>query len=191
MNELYYVTGNHGNYIEVKELFEKEGIDVNFYMYDFDEPDVNDIEYISKEKVLNAYRIVNKPCFVADSGFYIEAYPDNPNYPGAFVKRSGIANNIDELLETMKNVKNRKCVFLDCLTFYDGEEIYRFYGFSEGTLSYKKRGNNMKKAKSNLWYVYIPKNSNKTLAEMTEEEIHNRNDGHISANEEFIKWYKE
>ena len=190
MSDLVYVTGNKGKYYSIKELFESEGIDVDFYTYDFDEPDNNNIEEISKQKVLKAYELVGKPCFVADAGFYIEDYPSNPGYPGAFVKRSGIADDIDGLLETMKNVDNRRCKFLDCLTFYDGENFYRFYGYSEGYLAYRKRGDNMKKAKSNLWYVFVPINSLKTLAEMTDYEIHHRNDNHVSAGEEFVKWYK-
>ena len=90
----------------------------------------------------------------------------------------------------MKDVKTRKCRFMDCLTFYDGHDFYRFYGFSEGTLSYEKRGNHMSKAKSNLWYVFIPINQDKTLAEMTDYERNHRNDNHISAGEQFVSWYK-
>jgi len=48
----------------------------------------------------------------------------------------------------------------------------------------------MVKAKSNLWKVFIPNNCSKTLAEMTDIERKNRNDGSTSATEEFIKWYK-
>ncbi len=44
--------------------------------------------------------------------------------------------------------------------------------------------------RSALWYVFQPKDSIKTLAEMTDEERINRKDGHISAKEQFIEWYK-
>lgn len=64
-----------------------------------------------------------------------------------------------------------------------------FYGTSEGTLSKEKRGNQIKKAKSNLWYVFIPNNYEKTLAEMTDEERINRQDKHTSATQEFLEWY--
>ena len=191
MDKITYVTGNYGKYISVKECFEKENIDIDFYKYDFEEPNINDIEIISKSKVEEAYSILNSQCFVADTGFYIEEYPGNKGYPGAFVKRSGISSNVDDLLKTMKDVKNRSCKFVDCLTFYDGNEFYTFYGISKGTLSYEKRGNKLKRAKSNLWYVFIPDNNTKTLAEMTDYERNNRNDGHTSATEIFIKWYKD
>lgn len=190
MTNLTYVTGNYGKYISVKEHFSEKQIDLEFLEYDFEEPEINDIEKISRKKVLDAYNILGTPCFVADSGFYIDDYPNNPGYPGAFVKRSGIAKDVDSLLDTMKNVQNRNCRFLDCLTFYDGNEFYTFYGVSEGTLSLSKRGNDIRKAKSNLWYVFIPKNCDKTLAEMSDEERKNRNDNHTSATATFAEWYK-
>lgn len=187
---LTYVTGNYGKYVSVKEYFENNNIDIKYLNYDFEELDVNDIEAISHKKAIDAYNILKTPCFVADTGFYIEDYPNNPGYPGALVKRSGISTDIDALLETMKNTKNRNCKFIDCLTFYDGDEFHTFYGISEGSLAHLKKGSQTKKAKSNLWYVFIPKNCHKTLAQMSNKEFLNRNDEHTSATEEFIKWYK-
>lgn len=185
-----YVTGNIGKYYSVKDVFLKNKIDIDFYIYDAKELDINNIELISKRKAIDAYNIIKKPCFVIDSGFYIEDYPNNPNYPGAFVKRSGISSNIDELLEVMKDVKNRNCKFVDCLTFYDGDNFYTFYGESKGKLSKTKRGEWNKKFKSNLWYVFIPQNCNKTLAEMTDYEREHRNDNRTSATILFANWYK-
>lgn len=190
MKKLTYVTGNYGKYISVKDTFENEGIIIDYFKCDLDEPNINDISIISKEKAKEAYEKLDSPVFVADSGFYIESYPNNPNYPGAFVKRSGVSSNIDSLLETMKDVSNRNCYFLDCLTFYDGNEYYQFFGKSKGNLSYEKKGHANKKAKSNLWYVFIPENYTKTLAEMTDEEIKERSNNHISATKKFAEWYK-
>lgn len=133
---------------------------------------------------------LNRPVFVADSGFYINAYPNNPGYPGAFVKRSGISSNVEELLKIMQNVSDRSCYFLDCLTFYDGKDYYQFFGENRGTLSYAEKGEKNKKAKSNLWYVFIPKNCTKTLAEMTDLERKIRQDDRTSATHKFIEWYK-
>lgn len=190
MENLTYITGNYGKYISVKEKFEKSGIEINYFKCDLDEPNINDIKIISKEKARQAFELLGKPLFVADSGFYIENYPNNPGYPGAFVKRSGVSSNIDQLLQTMKNVNDRSCYFLDCLTFYNGSEYQQFFGVSKGTLSYEPRGVENKKAKSNLWYLFIPNNCTKTLSEMTDEEFNNRPDDRTSATDEFIKWYK-
>ena len=189
MENLTYVTGNYGKYASVKEKFEKSGIEISYFKCDLNEPEINDIELISKEKAKQAYQVLNKPVFVADTGFYIEDYPDNPGYPGAFVKRSGISTDIDKLLLTMQNTTNRNCYFLDCLTFYDGNNYHQFYGISKGKLTYDIRGEKLKKAKSNLWYVFMPDNCTKTLAEMSDEERENRKDNRTSATDEFIDWY--
>ncbi len=186
---IIYVTSNKGKYLNVKNHFDKHNLKLDYFSYDLDEPNINDIEIISKSKVTQAYKILKKPCFVADSGFYIEDYPNNPNYPGAFVKRSGISSDIEKLLDDLKEIKNRKAYFLDCLTYYDGVEYHTFYGKSEGIISYEKRGTKTEKSLSNLWYVFIPKNHTKTLAEMDDYERANRKDNHTSATENFIKWY--
>ena len=188
MENITYVTGNYGKYISVRNKFLKEGIDIYYYKMDLEEPNVNDINIISRYKAMEAYEVLKSPVFVADSGFYIEDYPNKPGYPGVFVKRSGISSDIDNLLSIMKNVKNRNCMFLDCLTYYDGEEFKSFYGCSKGVLAYEKRGNYLKEALSNLWYIFIPEGYDKTLAEMSEEERLSRKNQ--SATKEFISWYK-
>lgn len=190
MERLTFVTGNINKGYEIEERFQREQIPIEIIQMDFQEPEVNDIETVSKSKVMQAYQAIHRPCFVIDSGFNIHNYPNNPGYPGAFVRRSGISQDIDGLLNTMRDVRDRRCQFLDCLTFYDGIDFYCFYGLDEGNITYEKRGVENKAMRSGLWYVFQPKDSTKTLAEMTDEERINRRDGHISAKEQFIEWYK-
>jgi XTP/dITP diphosphohydrolase len=190
MEKIVYVTSNYGKYVNVMEHFIENGIEIDYYIHDIVELDINDIELISRDKVRQAYEVVGRPCFVGDSGFYIEGYPGNPDYPGAFAKRSGISSDVESLLKVMSEVENRNCRFVDCLTFYDGLDYYPFFGVSRGTLAREIRGINKKEAKSNLWSVFIPNNCNKTLAEMSEDEFKNRKDDRVSATEQFIEWYK-
>lgn len=190
MEELAFVTGNINKGYEMAEKFNRVQVPLEIIQMDFQEPVVNDIEVVSKSKVIQAYQILKRPCFVIDSGFNIHNYPNNPGYPGAYVRRSGISENIDELLNIMKDVKDRTCQFLDCLTFYDGEDFYCFYGIDEGILAYEKRGIENRLMRSALWYVFMPNGFSKTLAEMTDEERRNRKGSHISAKEQFINWYK-
>lgn len=187
--KLTFATGNYGKYASVKEKCESMNIDVNFFEFDAKEPDINDISVISKEKAKEAYEKIQSPVLVNDSGFYIEDYPNMPGYPGAFVKRSGISSNIEQLLDTMKNVENRSCYFLECMTYYDGIEFKQFYGKSEGILTTSIKGKSVNKAWSSLWNVFIPKNYTLTLAEMSDEERTNRKDGHTSSITEFLNWY--
>lgn len=184
-----YVTSNEGKYISVKEKFEARKLAVDFFIHDASEPEVNDIELIAKAKVDEAYALLGRPCFVIDSGFYIKNYPNNPGYPRAFVKRSGVSSDIANLLNIMNDVNDRTATFVDCLMFYDGNEYYTFYGYSEGSIAREMRGSENRKARSKLWYVFVPKNHDKTLAEMSDEERSNRHDGSNSAILDFIKWY--
>ena len=187
---IVFVTGNYGKYISVKEKFEKYGLSLEHENIDLEEPDINDIEYISHEKARQAYEILKRPVFVVDCGFYISNYPNNPGYPGAYVKRSGVANDVESLLKDMNGIDNRNCYFLDCLTYYDGKEFRQFFGRSEGTLSTTVGGSDLYQAKSELWKVFIPKNCTKTLAEMSDHERLSRQDDHTSSTEEFITWLK-
>ena len=45
----------------------------------------------------------------------------------------------------MVGVDDRSCYFLDCLTFYDGNNLYTFYGKSSGVLFREIKGNSIKK----------------------------------------------
>ena len=66
-------------------------------------------------------------------------------------------------------------------------------GEHPGSLSNEILGNDTDKKWSDLWYIFIPKNCDKTLAEMTVEERTERKniDESKDALEEFAKWYKE
>ena len=190
MDKLAFVTGNINKGNEMKKKFMEEKIPIEIVIMEFDEPEINDINYISKNKVIQAYDALKRPCFVIDSGFNIYNYPNNPNYPGAFVHRSGLSKNIDKLLIDMKDVSDRGCQFLDCLTYYDGVTLLQFNGINKGVLTYEKRGIKNDVMRSDLWYVFSPSGSDKTLAEMTDEERNNRKVDHISAKEQFITWYR-
>lgn len=188
MEKLYYVTGNPGKVKSAMKYL--SNMEVEMVNYDFVEPDVNDITYTAKWKAKKAYEMIEKPCIALDSGFYIPNYPEERNFPGAFVHRKIIDGiGLDGLLENMKDVENRYCYFLECLAYYDGNELKVFYGKSEGTLSYKKSGVDHEKKWSPLWEVFIPLGCNKTLSEMTEEERSNRSNT-THAFIEFRNWYQ-
>lgn len=189
MKEIVFVTGNKGKVATAQKYFDDNNIKLLTYDYDYEEPNINDIEVIAISKVKQAYRVVGKPCIALDSGFYIPNYPNKPNFPGAFPKRELLEKiGIDGLLEIMKNVENRYCYFKEVVAYFDGENIKLFYGISEGYLSREKRGIDINKKWSDLWSVFIPFNCTKTLAEMTEEERNNRKDNHTSALKEFAQF---
>lgn len=78
---------------------------------------------------------------------------------------------------------------------YDGKELQQFMGKHEGSIATKMLGKDVKEKWSDLWYIYIPKNETKTLAQMTEEERETRRKRKIDESQEslevFAKWYLE
>ena len=191
MDKIYYATSNTGKIASAMQKLEGTNIELLPTNLNIEEPYINDIKKIAKHKVLSAYDILKEPVIALDAGFYIENYPNNPMFPGAFPKRDLLDKiGIDKLLEIMSNVDNRECFFKECLAYYDGVNLKFFTEKIKGVLSYEKRGIDTKDKGSALWYVFIPDGYDITLAEMTDEERKNRSDNLNSTVKSFAKWYK-
>ena len=185
MDEVIFVTHNKGKIESAKK--ELKGVDFKIYNYELEEPRSDDIKYISKYKVMEAYKMVNKPCISLDCGFWID---ELDGFPKAFVNFALDTIGIEGILKLMEEKSNRKCRFTECLSYYDGKEINQFLGKHEGKLSYEVLGNDTQQKWSDLWYVFIPKGYSKTLAEMTSEERDKREKYEsVQAMQEFAKWY--
>ena len=185
MEEIIFVTHNKGKIESAKKQL--KGVNFKIYEYDLEEPRSDDIKYISKYKVEEAYKIVKKPCISLDSGFWIE---ELNGFPRAFVNFSLDTIGIKGYLKLMEGKENRKCKFTECLSYYDGKELKQFMGEHEGTLSNEILGEDTEEKWSDLWYIYKPYGYDKTLAQMTKEERNNREKyKSIDSMREFAKWY--
>ncbi len=187
MDEIVFVTHNKGKIASAQKSLK----DVNFkiFEYDLEEPRSDDVKYISKYKVLQAYKLVNTPCISMDSGFWID---ELNGFPKAFVNFSLETVGVDGILKLMEDKENRACRFVECLSYYDGKNLYQFMGKHEGKLSREKLGADTDKKWSDLWYIYIPSGYTKTFAQMTDEERENRiRYDSVSSLNEFANWYKE
>ena len=185
MDEIVFVTHNIGKIESAKSQL--KGVNFKIYEYDLEEPRSDDIKYISKYKVEEAYKMVKKPCISLDSGFWIE---ELNGFPRAFVNFALETIGIEGFLKLMEGKENRRCKFTECLSYYDGENLNQFMGEHEGVLSDKILGNDAKEKWSDLWYIYKPYGYDKTLAQMTKEERENRvKCKSVDSMREFAKWY--
>jgi XTP/dITP diphosphohydrolase len=190
MEEIIFVTHNKGKIESAKKQL--ENINFKAYEYELEEPRSDDIKYISKYKVMQAYKIVKKPCISLDCGFWIDALD---GFPRAFVNFALDTIGINGILKLMENKENRNCRFTECLSYYDGKELHQFMGKHEGTLSEKVLGTDTEKKWSDLWYIYKPYGYDKTLAQMSDEERATREKNitklkSVNSMSEFAKWYK-
>lgn len=187
MDEIVFVTHNKGKIAAAQEAL--KGVNFTVFEYDLEEPRSDDVKYISKYKVEEAYKLVNKPCISMDSGFWID---ELNGFPRAFVNFALDTIGVEGILKLMEGKENRACRFTECLSYYDGENLYQFDGCHEGFLAESMLGTDRDKKWSDIWYVYIPYGYEKTLSQMTDEERNTRKRlKSVSSLSEFAKWYKE
>ena len=186
--EIIFVTSNKGKIATAQKYF--KDIKLKAYNYDLIEPRTDDIKEIAESKVRQAYKVVKKPCIALDAGFFIE---DLNGFPRAFVNFALDTLGIEGILKQMEGIKNRKCTFKESLAYFDGKNLLFFEGIYEGTLSKKIRGIDNKEKWSDLWYIFIPGGYDKTLAEMTKDEIYSipKSLTKTSALDEFAIYYNE
>ncbi|MCF6137822.1 non-canonical purine NTP pyrophosphatase [Pseudalkalibacillus berkeleyi] len=150
-------------------------------------PESDDIKEIAKQKVLQAYAIVKRPCIALDSGFFIS---ELNGFPRAYVNHMLETIGIDGVLKLLINVENRFSEFRSCLAFYDGEIMKFFESSSPGMISDEMRGTENDKKWSDLWYIFIPKNYDKTLAEFNDKDFTEyRDQKEDSCMIKFGEWY--
>ena len=190
-DELIFVSKNYMKLKEVKEKLATLDVNVISKNYKFFEQLENDLFCITVDKAISAYNDILKPLIVMDTGFYVKNYPNNPDFPGAFIKTNLLDTiGIKGLLENMKNVTDRKCFLKECLAYYDGDNFKVFESSQEGTLAYSEyQGTNIDKY-TKLFGVFIPEGYSKTVGEMSsdeKDELAKTNPNVLSL---FANWYK-
>jgi XTP/dITP diphosphohydrolase len=186
LKTITFVTTNEGKVLEAQKCFDENKIKLVSYNLELNEPRTDDIQEIAKAKVLQAYEKVGQPCIALDAGFFIE---ELNGFPRAFVHFALDTIGIEGILKLMEGKENRKCFFEQCLAYYDGKEIKYFFCKNKGSISERIEGSENKKKWSDLWYIYIPEEANKTLASFSDAEIERRQSGSKSTIAQFAEWF--
>lgn len=166
MKEIIFVTSNKGKIASAQK--ELENIVVLPYNAELIEPRGDDIKEIAKEKVLQAYDLVKRPCIALDSGFFIKALN---GFPRAYVNHALDTIGLNGILKLMEDQDDRYCEFRECVAYYDGMSMKFFESKCFGTLSTSIQGTDKINKWSILWHIYIPNGFSKTLAEFNEEDF--------------------
>lgn len=184
--EIVFVTTNQGKIATAQRYL--TNVKLVPYNAELVEPRTDDIKEIARQKVLQAYNIVKKPCIALDAGFYVRAYK---GFPRAYVNHMLDTLGIDGLLKLMGGNQDRYSEFRSCLAYYDGKNVEYFENKSPGVLADRIRGNDNKDKWSDLWYIFIPEKFDRTLAEFNEQDFEEYDRiKEVSAFKKFGYWYE-
>ncbi|MFH1456473.1 MAG: non-canonical purine NTP pyrophosphatase [archaeon] len=150
---------------------------------------------ISESKAKMAYKKLDKPVITVDGAFYV---PMLENYPGVHCNIALKSQGVEGILEMLEDKKfpthhgtvnlnlpqqdnflelaqhnSRFCYFVDALSYMDErlQKPITFVAIHDGYVSYEPRGIKPQWAWSDLWKIFQPTYSKKTLAEMDKTEF--------------------
>ncbi len=157
------VTSNKEKYLEMREIAEKFGLNLEWIVGEKVEIQSNNLEEISRHSAIFAYLNYRRPLIVDDSGLFIRALNNFPGPYTSFVKRT-IGN--EGILKLMNGVNDRYAYFMTVITFTDGRIIKSFTGIVEGSIAYEMRG----EKGFGFDPIFIPQGEKRTFGEMSLEE---------------------
>lgn len=170
--ELLFATGNKDTLKEVKEMLSNDSIkmpiDIGISNFEVVE-DGNTLEENSYKKAIALYQLTGRAVFADDTGLFVKALD---NRPGVHSHRYASANatyedNRKKLLDELSNKDDRSAYFETVISYINLKgEVFRFTGRLDGYISEIEKGS----GEFGYDKIFIPENSQKSLAEMTIEE---------------------
>lgn len=123
---------------------------------------------------------VNLPAIKEDVGLYIHALK---GFPGPYLGQIEKWIESDGFLDLMKNKSDRSAHW-ECSVSYcePGRDAVTFYTHQKGSIAYEARGNGG-------WFadkIFVPEDSEKTIAELLDEDKYVRNEDHYKQLEEYL-----
>lgn len=163
LKKLYFLTGNKTKLARIQRILSSY-LDIENINIEVDEPQSNDQAYVAITKANEGFKIIKKPLFAQDCGFYISKYN---SFPGVYTKSlvdgigiKGLAKLIDEGDEgyyqttfAYKDDDNEFCV---------STKVY-------GTYSFKFFKDNVIKSRI-FGNIFIPNNCNIPYAQLKDKD---------------------
>jgi non-canonical purine NTP pyrophosphatase (RdgB/HAM1 family) len=161
--EIYFVTSNQNKLNEARQILQ-----MNVQSINIDTPEIQAIatKDVVEQKVMEAYKQVQKPVFVEDTGLHIKAWY---GLPGALIKwfiqpSKEVSKQvcIENICRMMKDFPEREAYAEACIGFYNGKEFKCFTGKVNGIIVDAPRG------PMNFGWdpIFQPNGYNQTFAEM-------------------------
>jgi len=164
-NTLIYVTGNKVKFDVAYEVFLNTGIALSQKKLSTPEIQSKSVQEVAKYSAAWASKELNKPVFVTDAGFFIEALN---GFPGPFIKFVNQWFSAEDYVNLMQGKTNRTIIIQDCLAYcHPGEEPMVFTGEYRGQLASEPSKN----SGTSIEKLFIPEGFNAPISDIPEEEM--------------------
>jgi XTP/dITP diphosphohydrolase len=170
-NTLIFATNNQHKVDEIRTVLKNSFtiITLKEAGIDIDIPEPHDtLEANATEKAQTIHQLTGKDCFSEDTGLEVAVLNGEPGVKSARYAGDGrdFQQNIDKLLENLKDKTNRKARFRTIISLIMNNREHVFEGICEGRIIEDQQGN------KGFGYdpVFMPDGADKTFAEMTMEE---------------------
>ncbi len=168
MKNFVFITGNQH---KADYLAKWLGSPVNHQKVDLEELQSLDLRAVVEHKARSAYGIVGAPVLVEDVALTFNALG---RLPGTMIKWFLEEVGNDGLCKIMQGYDDRRAAASIMYAYFDGTEMHVFEGHVPGQVAPEPRSSDEATAwKSSLSWnsVFIPDGSEKTYAQMSDEEL--------------------
>jgi len=161
MKAVTFITGN-ANKAKYLEMW--LGLPMAHQKLDLVEVQSLDLQEVVMHKATEAYRQLQRPVLVEDVALTFHAFGQ---LPGTLVKWFLQELDVDGLCHLLDGRDDRRATASIVYGLHDGQQIRYFEGHVDGTVAPQPRGD-----QGFGWNpIFIPSGSQKTYAEMTDEEV--------------------
>lgn len=159
MVKIYFLSNNEFKINEVKKILSLKDFEIEGFSTKINEIQSDNEELIVRDKVIKAFKKLQKPLFVEQTGLYIE---DFGNLPGGLTQVVWDSLKADKFCDYFGTRKNTRAEAITTNGYCEGKKIEVFKGHIMGNIVEKPRGD-----QSFQWdCVFQPEGYDKTFAEM-------------------------
>ncbi len=178
---LYYMTSNKRKVEVAQQHLAPLDVEVVGKDIDLVEIQSENIEEIAKLKAEQAFKLVKKPLFVNDAGWFITALN---GFPGAYMKHINDWLTADQILRMMEGQTDREVIFNEVICYIDASRTKVFNREVRGVVLTKNTSDTAPPSAA----IVSLSSTGKSIAECWEAGIQSVDDVQIW--HDFAEWYK-
>lgn len=164
---IVFVTGNAYKFQIAKSVLDGSAFKLVRRKLDVPEIQNESVEKIAAFSARWASDVLKKPVAVSDAGCYIEALK---GFPGPFVKYINRWLSAEDLLQIMRDKKNRRVIWQDCLAYGEpGKKPVTFMSYFNGRLAVKAGVNIHRRNYGWMDTLFVPDGHTAPLSELPTE----------------------